>query len=333
VGQDHGATRSPLVTVLVPVRDEERWIGPCLEHLAAQDLDPARLEVVVVDGGSTDATVAVLRGHPAGRRFGRFVVVTGEGDGTTPSNLNIGLGRAEGDYVCRVDARSLVPPSYVRVCTEVLGADPTIAVVGGRQVAVAAEEGPVETGIARALNNRFGTGLARYRRTSASGPADTVYLGAFRRSDLEAVGGWDPAFPTNQDFELNRRLRHRGTIYVRGDLEVGYVPRATLGALFAQYRRFGRWKARYWRSTGDRPRPRQVALLAVPPAGVAAGLAARRRPLVVVAGAAAALAFESAGTSGPPGGVRARLASLCATAVIAGAWELGVVEGAVGRRT
>lgn len=326
-------TQRPLATVLVPARNEERWIGRCLEHLADQDLDPARLEVVVVDGGSTDATVEVARDHPALGRFGRFVMVTGEGDGTTPSNLNVGLHHAEGQFVCRVDARSLVPASYVRVCTEVLAGDETVAVVGGRQVAVAADDGPVATGIARALNNRFGTGLSRYRRTSASGPADTVYLGAFRRSDLDAVGGWAEAFPTNQDYELNRRLRHRGTVYVRGDLEVGYVPRATLGELFAQYRRFGRWKARYWRATGDRPRLRQLVLLAIPPAGAAAGVRARRRPLVVLAGVAAALAFESAGTSGPPAGVRARLASLAATSIIAGAWELGVLEGAVVRRT
>lgn len=328
-----GPTQAPLTTVLVPARNEERWIGRCLEHLAGQDLDLARLEVIVVDGGSSDATVEVARDHPAAGRFGRFEVVSGEGDGTTPSNLNVGLRHAEGQFVCRVDARSLVPPSYVRVCTEVLAGDRAIAVVGGRQVAIASDDGPVATGIARALNNRFGTGLSRYRRTAASGPADTVYLGAFRRTDLDTVGGWAEAFPTNQDYDLNRRLRRRGTVYVRGDLEVGYVPRATLGDLFVQYRRFGRWKARYWRATDDRPQLRQLVLLVIPPAGVAAGILARRRPSVVLAGVAAALVFESAGTSGPPAGVRARLASLCATSIVAFAWELGVLEGAVVRRT
>src|SRR5215831_56545 len=95
---------------------------------------------------------------------------------------------------------------------------------------------------------------SRYRRGARSGVSDTVYLGAFRTADLCGVGGWNTALTTNQDFELNRRLAKTGVIWFDGSLPVEYVPRPNLRALYAQYRRFGSWKARYWRLTGDRPR-------------------------------------------------------------------------------
>ncbi|MBW3547632.1 MAG: glycosyltransferase, partial [Actinobacteria bacterium] len=188
-----GPTRTPLATVLVPAKNEERWISRCLDHLAGQDLDLARLEVIVVDGGSTDATVEVVRAHPASRRFGRFVVVAGEGDGTTPSNLNVGLRHAEGRFVCRVDARSLVPPAYVRVCTEVLAGDQTVAVVGGRQVAEKTD-GASGRGFQVSFDLGMNERTGKVNQTSAIDvQGKTVYAGFCGVCDIITQGNNDPA--------------------------------------------------------------------------------------------------------------------------------------------
>lgn len=328
----------PTVTVLVPARDEAQWIRECIERIAAQD-HPAALTqvVVVVDAQTADGTDLVAKEALDGAAFGSVEVLRNADGGGTPANLNVGLAAATGEILCRVDARSRIPRDYVRRCAELLTSRPEIAVVGGAQVAEAAADDVRSTGIARALNNRWGMGLARYRRDAPSGPADTVYLGAFRTADLRAVGGWNPEFTTNQDFELNRRMGERGTVWYESGLPVGYVPRPDLRTLYRQYRRFGSWKARYWRRTGDRPRPRQVALLVgVPVAGLGALVAVAAtdgpgRLAVVAALVAAAVAVEVRGSHAPRGGWRVHGQSAAATATVGAGWLVGTWGGIFGR--
>lgn len=329
-------TRPPLVTVVIPVLDEAADLPRCLDGVLAQDHPPDRLEVLVVDGGSADASVAVaterLRGAPLAR-----AEVLRDPIGSTSANLNRGLAEARGEVLCRVDARTLISAGHVARCAQVLGDRPDVAVVGGAQVAVPREPSAVALGIARALNNRWSTGLSRYRRRGASGPADTVYLGAFRTADLRAVGGWDPALATNQDFDLNRRLAERGIVWFDEALAAGYLPRASLGSLGRQYVRFGRSKARYWRRTGDRPRPRQVLLLAAPPAAAALGavVATRGRAgrrLAVLGGLGAAVVVEVAGSDQPEAGPAGHLVGVAAVAVVSSGWWWGAVHELVARR-
>ncbi len=319
------------VTVLIPARNEERDIERCLAAVAAQTFDQARLQILVVDGASTDATVA--RARAAFTRFGLAdAEVLTNPAGTTPSSLNLGLAHARGEILCRVDARSLIPPDYVARCASRLTGEQEIAVVGGRQVAVPPVDNGVGVGIARALNNRWGMGLSRYRRDAASGPSDTVYLGAFRTADLVAVGGWDERLATNQDFDLNRRLANRGVVFFDAALSVSYVPRSSLGALFRQYRRFGRWKVRYWRLTHDRPRARQLSLMVAPGCVLAGlGLAAARWPharVPLLAGTAILGAVvEAAGSREPPNAsLAAHGCGVLAMGTVAGGWLLGIWE-------
>jgi glycosyltransferase involved in cell wall biosynthesis len=323
------------VTVLVPARDEERDIDACLAAVAAQDYPRDRIEVVVVDGASKDATAARAESALTGAGFHRAEVIRNPA-ATTPSNLNVGLAAARGEVLCRVDARSRIPTDYVRRCVAVLAFRPDVVVVGGSQVAVASRPGALAAGIARALNNRWAMGLSRYRRGAASGPSDTVYLGAFRTAELRGAGGWDEGLPTNQDFELNRRLGRDRVVWFEAGLDVGYVPRSSLGELFGQYHRFGRWKVRYWRRTGDRPRPRQLALLVLPPlAGVAVAVALSRpaaRPAVLAGAALIAGVVEVKGSRGPSSGPLARVVAVAAMAAVATGWNAGAWRELAGGR-
>ncbi len=321
----------PLVTVVVPTRDEADDIAACLESIAAQDLALELIEVIVVDGSSSDETIerasAVLGECP----FARAEVVVNE-VGSTPSNLNVGLGLARGEYLCRVDARSHIPPDYVRRCVDVLASRREVAVVGGAQVAMVngGRNGP---GISRALNNPLGMGLSRYRSNRRSAATETVYLGFFRVDDLHRAGGWDERWEKNQDFELNRRMGRVAVVWYEENLPVGYVPRSSLSELAGQYHQYGRWKVRYWRRTGDRPRPRQVLLLAGSASAFAGGLLAmvplarspRRLATAGIVGLLAAFVFESRST-GPAGGARDRAVSVAASAAVAGGWLSGVIS-------
>lgn len=312
------------VSVLIPVRNEERDIRACLEAVLRQEHPHASIEVIVVDGGSVDGTSDVAREVLAHSDVPWSVIDNPAG--TTPSNLNAGLAAARGDVLCRVDARSLIGPHHIGRCAQLLADDPSRKVVGGGQRACARPGATlVGRGIARALNNRWATGLARYRRGSSAGWADTVYLGAFRTGDLRAVGGWALDLPTNQDFDLNQRLGGMSAVWFDPDLTVDYLPRESYAALAYQYFRFGRWKRKYWRLRGSQPSRRQLVLLLVPPCVLVAGLAAFwRRPLATVAAVLVAVTALDVSGVRTPAPVAERAASLFAVATIGASWWLGV---------
>ena len=327
---------APRVTVVIPVRDEVSRLRACLDSVADQDLAHDLVEVLVVDGGSTDGTVELARSLLHDRGWARAeVLLCAAGDRS--SNLNCGLEHAAAPLLVRVDARSRIPPHYVRRCLELLERRGDVAVVGGRQRAVAVGDRAVDAGLARALNNRWGMGLARYRRPGPSGEADTVYLGAYRTAELRASGGWRADLPVNEDFDLNRRLAPFGIVWFDAGLVVDYVPRASLRGLLSQYWAFGVGKAGYWRLSGDRPQPRQVVLLAAPAAGVSlvgailAALGPGAAGAVVATGAVLLVAVEALGADGPRGGVRTHLVSLVALGCVAGAWLSGVLVGSLRR--
>ena len=321
----------PRVTVVIPVRNEEERLPACLEAVAAQDLPPEQVEVLVIDGGSSDRTVELARRLLFGRGWARAEVLHSPA-GDRSSNLNHGLAHAATPVIVRVDARSRVPAHYVRRCLELLTERPDVAVVGGRQHAIAAGRGPVAAGVARALNNRWGMGLSRYRRARTSGEAETVYLGAYRTAQLREAGGWRTDFTVNEDFDLNRRLAPFGKVWFDADLTVAYVPRSSLLGLLRQYWAFGTGKARYWRMSGDRPLPRQAVLLAAPLVGVAGvavlWLAFGVSPLWPLAlGVAGGAVVEAAGSNSPDGGVLAHAAALVALVCVTGGWLAGVGFG------
>jgi GT2 family glycosyltransferase len=100
-----------------------------------------------------------------------------------------------------------------------------------------------EKSVAGAMRSEFGVGASRFHTGGEAGPVDTVYLGAFRRDALIAIGGFDERFTRAQDWELNFRLRENGgVIYFDPRLHVTYRPRSTVRALAKQYFEYGRWR-------------------------------------------------------------------------------------------
>ena len=231
----HSTTATPLpsVSVLIPVRNAEATIGAAIDSVLSQDYEGS-VEVVVADGSDTPATSDLVR-----RRYPTVTLVPNPEQIIT-AGIHAAHGAATGEIIVRCDAHSVLPPGYVRRAVSTLQRTGA-ANVGGQQR-------PVGTtffgrAVAMAMTTPLGAGGARYRLGGAEGPVDTVFLGAFRRDALEAVGGVDPAFVRNQDYELNWRLRARGeTVWFDPGLVVTYRPRSTLRGLAWQYFNYGRWK-------------------------------------------------------------------------------------------
>jgi succinoglycan biosynthesis protein ExoA len=227
------------VSVIVPVRNEERYVERCLSHLLEQDYPGDRLEIVVVDGVSEDRTRMIvedlLRGHAAMQPVLRLIDDPGR-ERTTA--LNAGVRAATGEVIMRVDARSMVPLDYVRKCVETLeatGADN----VGGIQQPIA--DSPMQEAIGLAMSHPFGVGDAQFRVGKQSGFVDTVYLGSFRRGVFTRIGLFDDTVPVlSEDSDINQRIRDQGgTVYLNTEIRPSYYPRDTLRGLIALYFRYG----------------------------------------------------------------------------------------------
>ena len=320
---------SARVTVIIPTYNEEADIEACLTCVANQDVGTHGIEVLLADGCSSDRTIERAEAWARTMQLARFEIIRNDAR-RAAAGLALALSHATAPIIVRVDARSRIPASYVRTVVELLDNRHEVGVVGGAQVPLDRGSGTIGSGIARALSNRFTTGLSRYRFSTTSGAADTVWMGAFRTDELRALGGWRADYGINEDYELNQRYRAAGKIvWYDATLRSGYLPRPGLRPLARQYLSFGRAKGAAW-ACGAKPAPRHVVLMGVPPIAAAAVLLAARRVGVVgtiTAALAALLAVDAAGARRQPSTGMVRLASIAATLTFAGSWWTGAVDG------
>ena len=291
----------PPVSVVMPVRDEPGELPGALASVLAQDYEGV-IQIVVADGSASPETVDSIRAWdaegviaiaaaagPAGpgtidaaRSARPEVRIVHNPDGSTPAGLNRAIAAASHDILVRCDARSRLPPGYVRTAVDTL-ARTGAQVVGGMQRPAGTTA--FTRAVAMAMTTPLGAGGARYRIGGPEGPVDTVWLGVFRRGALAAAGGFDATLARNQDYELNWRIRQAGgTVWFTPALHAEYRPRAGFGALARQYRDWGRWKCVVLRRHPASVRPRQLAapLLVLALAACAVAGAATASPLALV---------------------------------------------------
>jgi succinoglycan biosynthesis protein ExoA len=270
------AAPADLVTVLVPARDEERSIAGCLRSILSQD--HSELEVIVLLADSSDATASIV--EEIEQRDPRIELVRHRLDGI-PRSLNLGLARAHGRWLVRVDAHSRIAQGYVRrVVGHLSGGD--WGGVGGRKDGVAST--PAGRAIAQALGSRFGVGNSRYHYGTERGTVDHIPFGAYPTALVRRLGGWNESLLANEDFELDYRIRRLGhELLFDPSMRIFWNSRESLSDLFRQYRRYGRGKADVARLHPDSLELRHFAPPGVVLALVAALLAASRRPAVAMA--------------------------------------------------
>jgi glycosyltransferase involved in cell wall biosynthesis len=243
----------------MPVRNEAAFIGRGLTAVLGQDYSCDRLEILVLDGMSTDGTRAIVeelgRGHP--QISLRLIDNPGM---IVPTGMNIALGQARGDIIVRVDGHCEIAPDYVKRCVEhiakdgVDGVGGSVDTVGGTRAAVV---------IAVAMSTRFGVGDSAFRTESGkTALADTVPFPAYTRSVIRMAGGYDEELVRCQDDEYNYRLRELGAkLLLAADVRSKYYSRASLRSLWKQHFQYGFWKVRVMQKHPKQMRPRQF----VPP--------------------------------------------------------------------
>lgn len=230
------AGSAPPVSVIMPVLNEERYLAQSVQRVLDQGYD-GPMEIVLAIGPSRDRTAEIAARIAAADP--RIRVVDNP-TGRTPAALNAAIAATSHDLVVRVDAHGLLPEHYVRDVVALLQSTGAANVGGLMRV-----EGETDFGhaVAVAMSSPYGIGGAKFHVGGEPGPADTVYLGAFRRDVLVELGGFDEQFTRAQDWELNYRIRKAGhTIWFSPSLAVTYRPRRDLKALATQFHGSGRWR-------------------------------------------------------------------------------------------
>ena len=226
----------PSISVILPVLNEEAHLEDAVHSILSQDYQ-GKIEVILAVGPSHDRTLEIAQS--ISRRDSRVVLVDNP-SGRTAAGLNLALNKSQSPVVVRVDGHAQIPNDYLRLIVEILNKTGAVN-VGGVMAAVGTTS--FERAVAGAMRSPLGVGASRFHTGGEAGVVDTVYLGAFRREALVAIGGFDERFTRAQDWELNFRLREKGGIvYFDPRLHVTYRPRSTVRALAKQYFEYGRWR-------------------------------------------------------------------------------------------
>lgn len=229
----------PLVSIIVPCRNEVRHIETFFACLFRQEPVDGGLEIIIADGLSNDGTRERLSRFAM--NYPELRVIDNPG-GIVSTGLNRAIAAARGEIIVRMDVHTEYATDYISRCVTTLrttGADN----VGGPWQAKGKTY--TQNAIATAFQSGFSSGGAASHRVDYDGPVDSVYLGCWRKETLVKLGGFDEELVRNQDDELNLRLtRSGGVIWQDRTIRSCYYPRSSVLALFRQYAQYGYWKVR-----------------------------------------------------------------------------------------
>ena len=227
----------PPVSVILTVANEAAHLESAINAILDSQYK-GEIEVAIAVGPSNDGTFEIAENLSTSDD--RIKVIKNP-SGRTPDGLNAAIGATKHEIIVRVDGHSEISKDYIDKAVKILQETGAVNVGG-----IMAAEGitPFQRAVARAMRSPIGVGPARFHTGGSAGSTDTVYLGVFKRSALDAIGGYDKRFTRAQDWELNYRLRSNGgLIWFDPSLQVTYRPRKNPRALASQYFQYGRWRS------------------------------------------------------------------------------------------
>ena len=212
----------PMVSAIVPCRNEQKFISACLGSIIANDYPKEKLEILIVDGMSTDKTREIAGNY--GKRYSILKLLDNPKI-ITPAAMNIGIKNSKGEIIIKMDAHSIYEKDYILKCVEHLtesGADN----VGGVLKPIPSEKTLFAKAIAFSLSHIFGAG-GSFFRTGAKEPkeVDTVAFGCYWKKTFDKIGLFDEKMAKIEDLELNRRIKKAGgKIMLFPDIRASYYP-------------------------------------------------------------------------------------------------------------
>ena len=230
-----------IVSVICPCYNEESSIVACVESMLQQDFALDSMELLFVDGNSTDNTRNLLESFAA--QYPQIRILNNP-HRTAPFAMNIGIREAKGEFIVRIDAHSYFPVNYISSLIQAMRTLPNAANVGG--VCRTIPAGPTARCIAisEAMSHPFGVGNSMFRiGVKKVKKVDTVPFGCFYKSQLEQIGMYDEELTRNQDDELNARIiQQGGYIYLIPTIQIDYIARNSLRKMASMFYQYGMFK-------------------------------------------------------------------------------------------
>ncbi|HON67227.1 MAG TPA: glycosyltransferase family 2 protein, partial [Phycisphaerae bacterium] len=247
------------LSIIIPMRNEQAFVARCLDSVLGQLDGRDDVEIICVDGASSDGTADVVQAYVA--RDSRVRLIHNP-DRIVPKAMNLAIRQARGRIILRLDCHAEYAPDYVNRCVEVLertGADN----VGGYVTTLPGNDSKVGRAIAAATSSRFGVGGSAFRTGGGEQEVDTVPFGCFRRDVFDRFGLYDERLVRNQDIELNSRIRAGGgRIVISPDIKLTYYNRSTFRGLRQQAFHNGLWNPYTIYLVGGGLKPRHFIPLA-----------------------------------------------------------------------
>lgn len=239
------------VTLILPIRNEGRYVKTCLDSIQSQDYPRDQIEVLIADGMSTDNTRNIVSAY---KEVDKRIQLLDNPGKVVPTGMNIAIQQAKGDIIIRVDGHCIIAPDYVRKCVEYLEKD-GVDGVGGPMETIG--EDHVSDTIAIAMSSPFGVGNSAFRTvTGKTMLVDTIPFPAYTKAIILKAGFYDEELVRNQDDEYNYRIRELGgKLLLAEDVKSKYYSRGSIRKLFKQYFQYGFYKVRVLQK-----HPRQMSL-------------------------------------------------------------------------
>ena len=231
---------NPSVSILLPIRNEEDFIGQTLKSIIEQDYPKEKLELVIADGGSNDGTITKI--NKLKKEFFNLKILHNKHK-TMPKGFNLALNSSKSDIVLMLGGHSVLPKNYISKSVENLK-NYNSSCAGG--VIQAFGDGFWGNVIARSISSVFGVGNVPFRiKNSKSGYVNSIPFGCYKRSIFDIIGKLDEELIRNQDDEFNFRMNQFGyKIWQDSSLVIKYFCRLSLKKLFNQYLQYGIYKVR-----------------------------------------------------------------------------------------
>lgn len=230
----------PFVAIIIPCRNEEKFIGKCLDSILANDYPRGNCQLIVVDGMSSDGTADIIKTYA---KENPHIKLFYNGAGIFSTAVNIGLKNADGEFILILDAHSYYQNDYISKCVRYI-TEYNVDCVGGALHTISSNSTAEAEVIALALAHPFGVGNS-YFRIGAEGPrfVDTVPFGCYRKDVFDRIGLFAEDMARNEDDEFNLRLlKSGGKILLVPEIVSYYYARDTLSKLWRMNYQYGYFK-------------------------------------------------------------------------------------------
>jgi len=238
----------PFVSVIVSMKNEEEFIGKCINSIIQQDYPKDKFEIIIIDGGSRDNSVTIAKNLV--KRYSNIRLFYDLRTLNLPEALNFGINKAKGEILIKVDAHGYVATDFLKMNVKYLYSDNNIKCIGG----------PIrpltETIIANsnvyARSSVFGVGKSIYSINEKPQFVDTVQCGSYKKKVFEEIGLFDESLQFGEDEEINWRIIKAGyKIFLTPEVKFFYYPRKSFGGLFKQYYNYGKARVKVIRKHPD----------------------------------------------------------------------------------